>query len=49
MTGPTALAAAAIGPGGFALVVWGSIALVLAAFVYVVAALIRGREASPGP
>lgn len=38
------LAAATIGPTAFAVLVWGSILLVLAVFVYVVRALVLGTD-----
>ena len=39
----------AIGPTGFAAIAWGSIALVVAAFAYVLWALVQARgRSSPG-
>jgi hypothetical protein len=47
MTGATSLAAAAaVGPGGFALLVWASIALVVVAVGYVAYALLADRRPS---
>lgn len=37
-------AVAALGPTGFAVLAWGAILLVLAAFAYLVRALFAGRE-----
>jgi hypothetical protein len=44
MTAPLALAGGAIGGGRFALLGWGSIALVLVAVAYVVYALVGDRN-----
>ena len=44
MIASTFVAAAAVGATAFAVLVWGSILLVLAVFVYVVRALVPGTE-----